>query len=168
VGYLLDTSALSAFTQPSHQFYARAQSVISAIPRSTAMFASVVALGEMEFGLNMAIANGSRHVADIQARIAVVRQYALLPITHHTASSYAELKAKLAMHIQPSANRRNLHRYLEMWQEENTGNRIQIDENDLWIAAQAKERDLVIITGDPDFRILERVDSDIHAIYVCP
>ncbi|MBS0386518.1 MAG: PIN domain-containing protein [Proteobacteria bacterium] len=170
MGYLLDTSALSALTQTTHPFHAPMQGVVANIPSGSAMFASVVALAEMEFGLNQIIANGANptHIAEVAARLAIVRQYTRLDITHHTATSYAELKSKLAQSVQPRANRQGLRRFVEEWQDANTGCRLQIDENDLWIAAQAKERDLVIITGDPDFRKLELIDSDVHAIYICP
>jgi len=132
------------------------------------MFASVVTLAEMEFGLNQAIANGSRQVAEITARVAIVRNYARLDITHHTATNYAGLKSRLAQHVQPRVNSKKPNRWLEEWQDANTGSKLGADENDLWIAAQAKERDLTIITGDRDFEILEQIDSDVRALYVCP
>ena len=40
---------------------------------------------------------------------------------------------------------------MEGWSDRVTGQLLQIDENDLWIAAQAVERNLVVVTSDPDF-----------------
>lgn len=37
---------------------------------------------------------------------------------------------------------------------ERSGKNFQIDENDLWICAQAKERDLIVVTGDGSIRHL--------------
>jgi len=42
--------------------------------------------------------------------------------------------------------------------------RLQIDENDLWICAQAKERDLVVVTGDIDIRQLSAFDPDLKIL----
>jgi len=44
-----------------------------------------------------------------------------------------------------------LPRWVEAWSDRVTGQLLQIDENDLWIAAQAVERNLVVVTSDPDF-----------------
>ena len=112
--------------------------------------------------------NGSKQVAQINERVDVVRRYAKLDITHHTATTYADLKSKLAQHIQPKVNGKKPNRWPEEWQDANSGSKLGIDENDLWIAAQAKERDLTIITGDRDFELFEQFDPDIRVVYVCP
>ena len=45
------------------------------------------------------------------------------------------------------------------WVDKATGKKLHVDENDLWICAQAKERDLVFLTADR--KIHERVsDAD--------
>lgn len=51
---------------------------------------------------------------------------------------------------------------IEDWVDLGSAKRLQIDENDLWIAAQAKERDLIIVTGDTDMRIIASVDPDVR------
>lgn len=176
MAFLLETSALSAFLQPSHTNHARAQHEILGLPAGSAKFVSVVTLAEMEFGLNRlkawATANPSARadarVAEVEARILTARTYAPLDISHHTATAYADLKLRMALHVQPNVNSQNLDRWLERWQDDNTGSALGIDENDLWIAAQGKERDFTIITGDRDFELFELLDPDVHAIYVCP
>ena len=47
--------------------------------------------------------------------------------------------------------RRRIPRWVESWTDRVSGQLLQIDENDLWIAAQAVERNLVVITSDRDF-----------------
>ncbi len=46
---------------------------------------------------------------------------------------------------------RRIPRWVEAWSDRVTGQLLQFDENDLWIAAQAVERNLVVVTSDPDF-----------------
>lgn len=43
-----------------------------------------------------------------------------------------------------------------------TGRQLQIDENDLWICAQARERDLTLVTLDGDFQIFASVDPQVR------
>jgi len=38
--------------------------------------------------------------------------------------------------------------WTDSWIDELTGEKLQIDENDLWICAQAAERNLVLVTMD--------------------
>ena len=59
-------------------------------------------------------------------------------------------------------------RWIEEWIVLGSGKRLGIDENDLWIAAQAKERDLIIVTGDDDMRVLETVDPEVQVLLTRP
>jgi predicted nucleic acid-binding protein len=47
--------------------------------------------------------------------------------------------------------RRRIPRWVEGWTDRVTAQLLQIDENDLWIAAQAVERNYVVVTSDQDF-----------------
>jgi predicted nucleic acid-binding protein len=46
---------------------------------------------------------------------------------------------------------RRIPRWVEDWSDRVTGQLLHIDENDLWIAAQTVERNLVVVTSDSDF-----------------
>ena len=170
LAYLLETSALSAYLQHNHPHHAIAEAVFSALPRGSAQFASIVTVAEMEFGLKQVVANGAgaQQVAAVAQRVAIVRNYAPLPLTHHTATNYAELKSKVAQRRQPAVNSQRTNRWIELWQDSNTGSQLGIDENDLWVAAQAKERDFTVIAGDRDFEIFTSVDPEVRVIYACP
>ena len=85
-------------------------------------------------------------------------------MTKHTASAYAELKSQLALTVQRKANSQKLSRWLEDWIDANTGKQLQIDENDLWVAAQAKERDFTLVSGDEDMLRLSQVDATVRVI----
>ena len=74
--------------------------------------------------------------------ISRAQSYAPLEITRHTAAEYGELKANLAKLYIAKAFARDRPRWLENWVDQATGQRLQVDENDLWMCAQARERNL--------------------------
>jgi predicted nucleic acid-binding protein len=47
---------------------------------------------------------------------------------------------------------------LENWVDQATGQRLQVDENDLWMCAQARERNLVMLTADRKMDRIARAD----------
>ena len=89
-------------------------------------------------------------------------QYRVLEISKHTSSAYAELKTNMAAKYLAKASLRNRRRWLEDWVDQTTDKKLQIDENDLWICAQTKERNLAVATLDKGMRQIEAADSDVH------
>jgi predicted nucleic acid-binding protein len=83
----------------------------------------------------------------------------LLDVTRHTANEYAILKANLAKTYLAKALRRDRPRWLENWVDRATGQVLQVDENDLWMCAQARERNLVLITADAKMGRITKADS---------
>lgn len=162
-GYLLDTSALSAYLNEQHPNHAAALAVVGALSVEAAKLVSVVTLAELDYGIRFAELQGSQRLAEYRQRLGVVRQYTSLELTRHTSDAYAELKVRLASHMQRKA-RRKMKRWIEDWVEIGSGKRLQIDENDLWICAQAKERDLIVVTGDADIRQLASFDPDLKIV----
>ncbi|MEX0809124.1 MAG: PIN domain-containing protein [Dongiaceae bacterium] len=163
-GYLFDTCAVSSLLNPRHQHHSATRMVVAGLPHGAPQFVSIVTIGEMEFGLKMAEHASSTHLAQFRTRIEAIKAYPVLDITKHTASAFAELKSQLALTVQRRANSQKLSRWLEDWIDANTGKQLQIDENDLWVAAQAKERDFTLISGDEDMVRLSKVDSTIRFI----
>ena len=162
-GYLLDTSALSAYLNEDHPHHDVAVSVIGSLPTETAKLVSVVTLAELDFGIRLAELQGSRHLAEYKKRLEVVRAYTSLDLTRHTSEVYAELKVNLASQMQRKPGKK-MRRWIEDWIESGSDKRLQIDENDLWICAQAKERDLVVVTGDVDIRRLSSFDPELKIL----
>ena len=89
-------------------------------------------------------------------------RYRVLGITKHTSSAYAELKANMAAKYLAKASVRGRPRWLEDWVDQTTDKKLQVDENDLWICAQTKERNLAVATLDKGMRRIEAADSDVH------
>jgi len=92
------------------------------------------------------------------------KSYRVLELTKHTGVAYAELKSLLATTVQKKVNSQKPSRWLEDWIDANTGKKLQIDENDLWVAAQAKERDFTLISGDNDMLPLKELDLAFRLI----
>lgn len=161
-GYLFDTCAASALLNDLHKHHAAAKAAVASLPQDAVKFISVVTIGEMEFGLKMAEQVKSVHIAHFRSRIQAIRRYPILDLTKHTASAYAELKSQLAVTVQRKANTQKPSRWLEDWIDSNSGKQLQIDENDLWVAAQAKERDLTLVSSDEDMIRLTQADSKLR------
>jgi tRNA(fMet)-specific endonuclease VapC len=159
-GFLLDTSAPSAYLNPAHQHHAAAVETIDALPQTRMKLVSIVTLGEFQFGLAMAEAADSEQLPVFRERLAALRHDAPLDMTRHAAAACAALKRRLARRVQARANQTKPSRRIEDWIDAKSGKRLQIDENDLWIAAQAKERDLTVISGDRDMEALTAVDAE--------
>jgi len=158
-GYLVDTSSLSAYCLVTHSHHAAAVRVIDDLPVDAYRFVSVVTLAEIDYGVRRAESAQAAALNEMRQRLERIRQYARLEISHHTSVAYAELKHRLAQRTLSS--RKKKARYLEDWIDQGSGKQLQLDENDLWLCAQAKERDLTVITCDRDFQRFADVDPAV-------
>jgi predicted nucleic acid-binding protein len=163
-GFLLDTSALSTYLNVEHPNHASAARAFATLGPDSSVFVSIVSLGELEFGVRLAEAASSKRMIEFRERLKIAAQYAPLDITRHTAAVYAELRSLVALKVRRKANSQKPSRWLEDWMDSNTDKQLQIDENDLWIAAQAKERDLTLITNDRDMEVFAGIDPDIRLL----
>ena len=109
---------------------------------------SAITIGELRFGLALSRAAG-RSLAHIAACIERTEEHPLAEVGRHTGEAFGYVKSSVA--LQRVDIRRRIPRWVEGWSDRVTGQFLQIDENDLWIAAQAVERNLVVVTSDPDF-----------------
>jgi predicted nucleic acid-binding protein len=91
--FLLDTTILSIYLDPTHQFHAEKSRALDALPAAVPRYISAVALAELTFGADLAAAIGKSDVPALRGMIRKAHGYAVLDITHHTAAAYAELKS---------------------------------------------------------------------------
>jgi predicted nucleic acid-binding protein len=164
--FLLDTTVLSAYLDPLHQFHAEKSRALDALPSDASRYISVVALAELTFGADLIVAIGKGDVPALRQMIRKARTYAVLDITHHTAAAYAELKSKMAAKYLASTLRRDRPKYVEDWIDKANGKALGIDENDLWMCAQVKERGLVFITTDRRMKRIEDADADVRLLII--
>jgi tRNA(fMet)-specific endonuclease VapC len=163
-GYLIDTSILSAHLDPAHPSHERITVSVDGLPSDSPLYVSVVALAELTFGVELPIALGKGDLPTLRKIVAEARKYAIIEVSHHTAASYGELKSKVATKYLEKVLRRDRPKYIEDWVDKATGKSLGIDENDLWMCAQAKERGLVLVTGDGKMQRIADADSDVRLL----
>lgn len=150
----------------SHQRHADIARAIASLPEDVSHFVSAVSLAELTFGVRMSEAFAPSRLPALEQMLVDVRSYGVLEVGHHTAAAYAELKTNLAKRYLLKAHRRDRPRWLEEWPINNRGQRLQVDENDLWLCAQAKERSLTLLTADGGMQRIADVDAEVTLLLV--
>lgn len=163
-GYLLDTSVLSALLDSSHRRHNDVRLAIGALSQTAAQFVSAISLAELTFGVKMAEAFGGSSLPALQQMLVNARSYAVLDVSHHTSVAYAELKTNLAKKYLAKASKRDRPRWLEEWVDKISGQKLQVDENDLWMCAQVKERDLILATADGRMKRIADADPEVRLL----
>lgn len=146
--YLLDTNLVSVLydaRRPNHQAVRQA---VAALGSLAPQLVSAITIGELRFGLALSRAAG-QPLMHIEACIEKAEEHPLAEIGRYTGEAFAHVKSSVA--LQRLDVRRRTPRWVEGWTDRVTGQLLQIDENDLWLAAQAVERNFVVVTSDPDF-----------------
>ena len=151
--YLLDTNIISIWydtNRPEHaKVVGRVNSARQPDPQTeyvSRFFVSVVTLGEIEYGHRVAAV---RDPAKQAAFARFVRQQCpvVLDMTPAAAEEYGELRAWLFNNCAPAHKKSKVKRAEELV-DPSTGKELGIQENDIWIAAQAKAYNLVLVTHD--------------------
>ena len=106
--------------------FAAEAAVLAGIQRAAAVYVPAVALGELFYGAQ----KSARAAANVHRIAEFAAAVAVLPCDGGTAVIYGELKAALRSMGAP------------------------IPENDLWIAAVARQHELTLVTRDAHFRHL--------------
>jgi predicted nucleic acid-binding protein len=165
-GYLLETSALSALLDSQHEKHTAVTLVITGVPPDAPVYVSSVALAEVTFGVRLYEAcKGPLQKA--AAVIAGAKSYPMVDITRHTSIEYAELKKNLATtYLKQPLDKSDRNRWIENWIDKTTGQVLQIDENDLWQCAQARERNLVLVTTDGRIERISRADTALKLLII--
>lgn len=158
--YLLDTSVVSDIVNvkaPKHT--AAIQFVESNRLFPDPIRICVITLAEMRFGYNLL---QLRHPAPDPALLSEVARRIddaqlisePLVVSRHVAFEHARLRAFYAQLVAPKATQENLMKKgkpVELWHQSWPASKLQITENDLWIAAIALTHDLTLVTRDTDF-----------------
>ena len=106
----------------------------AARPAAEAVVAAPVAIAAPSYSIL------SRHTVETAGT------YPVAEIGKHTAEAYGDVKARIAAHYLDLSRRSP--RWLEDWQVRGSTKTLQIDENDLWLVAQAVERNRRLVTTD--------------------
>jgi predicted nucleic acid-binding protein len=146
--YLLDTNLVSVLYDAGRPNHQTVRGALAAFDPAAPQLVSAVTIGELRFGLALSRAAG-RPLVHIETCIERTEEHPLAEVGRHTAEAFGYVKSSVA--LQRVDIQRRIPRWVEAWSDRVTGQLLQIDENDLWIAAQAVERNLVVVTSDPDF-----------------
>jgi len=154
-GFLLETNTIRYWFDGDAGRFPAVMAAAEARSADSPLYVSAITLGEIEFGhsLNPAGAGTKR-----DEFVAFLRQQLpqILHVSKHTAEPYGRIRAKLAEKLPPPGGWRNKVKAEQMY-DPIAAKELGIDENDLWIVAQAVERNLVLVTSDKMKRIREAV-----------
>ena len=89
--------------------------------------------------------------------------FVALPIDHHMADSYAELRSRLFRRFSPRNGRGRLTaKWVAALTDDTDDRTLGIQENDLWQASLAMERNLILATNDRMTRIADVAGPDLR------
>ena len=145
--YLLDTNLVSVLYDAGRPNNRAVRAALAAFDPTAPQLVSAITIGELRFGLALSRAAVDRSTTSRPASRS--SEQALAEVSRYTAEAFGYVKSSVA--LQRVDIRKRVPRWVEGWSDRVTGQLLQIDENDLWIAAQAVERNLVVVTSDPDF-----------------
>lgn len=147
--YLLDTNILRYWYDNHPKVLARVQAVRQPEPETgyvARLYISVVTLGEIEYGHRFAPTPNLPQQA-LYLKFVKEQCPETFGIVAGTAEDYGRLKSWLMNTYSPHTMRGKAKR-LKQLVDPATAEEIGVQENDLWIAAQAMTHNLVLVTHD--------------------
>jgi len=151
-GYLLDTNIVRFWFDPARAEHDRVRSRIEALPGDSPMMISAITLGEIEYGHRALGDTGDPAQERIFLEFLESRLPVVLNVERHTRASYGSLRARLFEKFAPKERRKKSLRP-EQLIDPTTSKELGIQENDLWLAAQALEHNLVLVSHDKMTRL---------------
>lgn len=163
-GYLLDTCLLSALLDPTKGTHVAVCGTIDSLDEKAPKYVSVITLAELRFGIRLATLRGDSDTERLDEIVRKAQLHPPLNVTRHTAEEYGFIKAELANKYLYKALRKDSRpRWIEDWVDKATGKKLQIDENDLWLTAQAQERNLILLTAE---KKIHRIGAAVPTIRI--
>ena len=161
-GYLLDTNIVTYWFDVRRSEHRCVMRYIQALPEAAPLMISAITLGEIEFGLQVSHINTpEKEASQVELRAFIETTFPMvLDVTKATRISYGALRASVFEKYAPKEKRRRSLRP-EQLVDTVTSQELGIQENDLWIAAQALEYNLVFVTNDRMERIQD-VSADLQ------
>jgi tRNA(fMet)-specific endonuclease VapC len=152
-GYLFDTNAVSVLWNARHPEHDTVKAFFAGVSHSPVWLSTIV-LAEIEYGLKIT------PEMDIDSQNQVRREMSnhplILDIDKHTIGPYSDLRAELFKNYSPKKRRGRLKvRWPEDLIERTSAKELGVQENDIWIAAQAMQYNLILVTGDHMLRLVD-------------
>lgn len=159
-GYLLDTNIISYWFDENCAQHALVAGHIRALGEPP-LLVSAVTLGEWEFGLQVAETPSNLARQSVARSFAEQRFPAVLNVARPTMLCYGRLRASLFEKYAPREKRTKAAR-LEQLFDPLSALQLGIQENDLWIASQALEHNLILVSNDKHMRRLRELDPSLR------
>ena len=157
-GYLIDTQTISYWFDEKSGGCATVQATAEARRSADApLYISAISLGEIQYG-HAAEPAGAGPVRESFVKFVREKFPQILKVSRHTAEPYGRIRAALFDKLGPKPRKSKKKRAEELC-DPTTGRELGIDENDLWIVAQAAERNLVLVTHDKMVHIREALQE---------
>ena len=147
-GYVIDTQTVCYWFDDQAPEHANVWAHIRKVPADWPLMVSVITLGEIEYGHCLTQAPDLPKQKEFRKFIQETFPEPL-QITESTPPYYAQIRALLFQKYPPQGKKT----HPEQCYDPSTGSELGIDENDLWIASQAYEHNLVLVTNDKMKRI---------------
>lgn len=161
---MLDTNLVSALYDARRPNHAAARTAIAGLDSASPQLVSIVTIAELRYGLSLSTAAGQK-LEHIEACIDKAEEHPLASLGRYTAEAFAVVKSSVALHRVDLTRR--IPRWVEAWTDRVSSELLHIDENDLWLAAQAVERNYVLLTCDRDFvDVIAPAVSDLRAMLI--
>jgi predicted nucleic acid-binding protein len=141
-GYLLDTNILSYLAYPIESpFRQQVNAKLSQVDPRCLLCISAISWGEIEYGWKTGM---KKSLHDMNRKELDV--FHPLNVSQRTGEAYAEVKARLFEKF--GGDRWQKIRRVEQLRDPMTGAALGVDENDVWITAQAIEHKLILVSHD--------------------
>jgi tRNA(fMet)-specific endonuclease VapC len=145
-GYFLDTCVLSDWYNKDDRILDR----ICNLGTDPPLWVSVIAWGEVEYGIQSQAPTERQDLDEFRQFVKEIG--GPKEISKHTGPCYGKLRALLFEEFAPKG-KRNKSLRPEQLVDPVTSKELGIQENDLWMAAQAMEHNFILATGDKMNRI---------------
>ncbi len=152
-GYLFDTNAVSPLWNVRHPEHDIIKNFFASVSQSPVWLSTIV-LAEIEYG--MKITPEMDMDSQNQVRHEMSNHPFILDIDKHTIDPYSDLRAELFKKFSPRDRRGRLTvKWPEDLIERTSAKELGVQENDIWIAAQAIQYNLILVTGDHMQRLVD-------------
>lgn len=158
-GYLLDTNAASVLWDNHHRDHLNLREFLRK-DTDAPVWVSIIVFGEIEYGLKIRAGLEENFKKIIRNNMLLFLPY-LLNIDKHTIEPYSDLRAALFQEYSPRDKRDKIKvKWPEDLIDKTSAKELGVQENDIWIAAQAIQYNLTLITNDY-MRRLEEVSKQL-------
>jgi tRNA(fMet)-specific endonuclease VapC len=151
--YLLDTNIASALWDELDRDHPDALKFVTDVASIGGLvYVSRITIAEIEYGLKLYVSKQPVRSAKAEAAMRIYKN--VRDIGKGTTEHYATIRAELFRRYAPKDAKNRIRQVRpEQLLDKTTGQFLGIQENDLWIAAIAVERNMVLVTDDRMVRI---------------